>query len=298
MKLSVAQVEQFHRDGFLHVSGVFDASDLNPLKQAITAELNRRCKQLLAEGLIKDAHYDAPFETRFGLLLEQADEIQGAFDIDSLGFNDFFTQLGNPKILDVIESIIGPEISINPIHHLRAKPPAHQKETGYFSVPWHQDAGVLTENTDDQLIITAWYPIGEATEEMGCMSLIPGIQPGTLLPHIRSDYGTTIHPDFMPDTTPVLGACAEGDVILMTQWCPHHSTSNFSKKCRWSMDTRYHVSGTPSGRDWYPATPVRSAIGSPIVTDPAEWRASWSAAHATDNPGIQHRVVEAASVSK
>ena len=296
MQLSHTQLEQFHRDGFLHVAGVFNSNDLNPIKNAITAELDNRCAQLLSEGLITNAYADAPFEQRFGLLLEQCDDIQGGFDIDSLGFDEFFNQLRNPKLLDIIESIMGSNISINPIHHLRAKPPAQKIETGYSSVAWHQDAGVLTENTDDQLVITAWYPLGEATEEMGCMSLIPGVPAGTLLPHISSDHGTAIHPDCMPSTTPVLAECQEGDVVLMNQWCPHHSTSNFSNKCRWSMDVRYHVTDSPSGRDWFPATAVRSTDGNGLVSDPALWRQSWADAHAAGNPGIVHRISQDLSV--
>lgn len=296
MSLRPQQIDQFHSDGFLHLPGVFTAADLQPLKDAVSAELDRRCEQLLAEGLITDAHSDAPFETRYGLILAQADEVQGGFDIDALGFDEFFYQLCNPKLIDVIASLLGSEISINPIHHLRAKPPARQKDAGFFSVPWHQDAGVMTEDTDEHLTITAWYPLGEATEEMGCMRLIPGVKPGTLLPHIRSDYGTAIHPDYMPDGEPYVAACREGDVILMSQWCPHHSTPNHSNQCRWSMDTRYHVTGKPSGRAWYPSTPIRSVDEENIISNPEQWRQAWREAHARDNPGTVHRISESLTV--
>jgi ectoine hydroxylase-related dioxygenase (phytanoyl-CoA dioxygenase family) len=296
MYLEPPQIDQFHRDGFLHVPAVFDSSDFAPVKEVITEELDKRCEQLLAKGLISDEHQEAPFEQRFGRLIEQTEEIQAGFDIAELSFDEFFNQLSHPKMLDMIESILGSNLSINPIHHLRSKPPAHQKEMGYYSVPWHQDAGVLTEDTDDHLILTAWYPLGEATKEMGCMSLIPGVPKGTLLPHVKSDLGTTIHSELMPAQEPVLTECHEGDVIIMSQWCPHHSTSNMSNKCRWSMDTRYHVTGTPSGRDWYPSTPVRSIDGSKIVTDPAIWRKSWKTALASDNPGAVHRISDEISL--
>ena len=296
MRLNAEQIAQFHKDGFLIVKNVFDADDFNPVKAAITKKLDETCEALLREGLITDAHYDAPFTKRFGLLIAQADEIQGGLDIDQSLLDEFFELLSHEKILNVIRSILGDEISINPIHHLRAKPPAKHKDVGFYSVPWHQDAGVLTENTDDQLIITAWYPLGNATEEMGCMRLIPGCKPGNLLPHISSDYGTAIHPDYMPKAEPILAECEEGDVIFMTQWCPHHSTQNESDICRWSMDTRYHVTGTPSGRDWYPATPVRSAGAFETVSDPAAWRQAWTDAKSKENPGVVHRVVDKASV--
>ena len=290
MRLSSAELEQFHRDGFYIARGVFTPEDLAPLKRAITAELDKRCTELLADGLITDAHPEASFAERFALLIAQSDEIQGGMDIDQLLHDAFFHQLSHPKLLDVISSILGDDISINPIHHLRTKPPARYKDAGFFSVPWHQDAGVLTDNTDDQLIVTAWYPLGDASDEMGCMRLIPGVQPGQLLPHIASDYGTTVHPDYLPKTDPVLAECTEGDVVLMSQWCPHHSTSNKSNLCRWSMDTRYHITGTPSGRDWYPATPVRSSGKYDVVSDPAAWRQAWLDAKAKDNPGVVHRV--------
>ena len=297
MHLSTAQIAQFHHDGFLHVPSVFTSDDFAAIKAAINAEVDRRCDQLLAEGLITDLHKDAPFETRFGFIMAQSEEIQGGFDIDTLAFDAFFAQLSHPKLLDCIESLLGPNISINPIHHLRAKPPSKQKHLNYFSVPWHQDAGVITKETDSELIITAWYPLGEASDEMGCMRLIPGVQAGNLLPHIASEYGTAIHPDYMPDAEPIIGACAEGDVILMSQWCPHHSTPNLSNKCRWSMDTRYHVTGTPSGRDWFPATPVRDQDPRKVVTDPNAWRQAWADAKAKDNPGVVHRISHDLAVS-
>ena len=296
MRLNTAQLEQFHRDGFFIARGVFEPSDFAPLKAAITAELDARCEELLADGLISDAHRDAPFAERFAKIFAQSGDIQGGMDIDQLLFNEFFHQLSHQKILDLISSILGDDISINPIHHLRSKPPAQYSDAGFFSVPWHQDAGVLTDNTDDQLVVTAWYPLGNANDEMGCMRLIPGVKPGQLLPHISSDYGTTIHPDHLPQCEPVLAECTEGDVVLMTQWCPHHSTPNKSNLCRWSLDTRYHVTGTPSGRDWYPATPIRSTGKFDTVSDPAAWRQAWVEAKAKDNPGVVHRVIDKSEV--
>ena len=34
-----------------------------------------------------------------------------------------FGLLTNPKLLDAVEMFIGPEIFLNPVHHVRIKPP-------------------------------------------------------------------------------------------------------------------------------------------------------------------------------
>ena len=47
----------------------------------------------------------------------------------------YHTLMSNPKILDVVESLIGPEIFSNPVYNVRPKVP----RVAAGAVPWHQD---------------------------------------------------------------------------------------------------------------------------------------------------------------
>ncbi|MEZ4655967.1 MAG: phytanoyl-CoA dioxygenase family protein [Caldilineaceae bacterium] len=103
----------------------------------------------------------------------------------------------------------------------------------FHVVPWHQDAGVMMPEAEGSNVVTCWLPLGDATEEMGCMQALPGVFRHGYLRHLRG--GTTIDPALMPDVEPMSLACRKGDVVLMHRLTPHRSTPNVSDKCRWSL---------------------------------------------------------------
>ena len=72
----------------------------------------------------------------------------------------------HPKVLDAVESLIGPDILI---YHLTSwlKEPhdgAH--------VSWHQDGTYFGLDRSEQ--VTAWIALTDSTPEMGCIKLLPG----------------------------------------------------------------------------------------------------------------------------
>ena len=72
----------------------------------------------------------------------------------------------HPKVLDAVESIIGPNILI---YHLTS----WLKEPNEAShVSWHQDGTYFGLDPAEQ--ITAWIALTNSTEEMGCIKLLPG----------------------------------------------------------------------------------------------------------------------------
>ena len=95
-----------------------------------------------------------------------------------------FRMLRNEKLLDAVESLIGPEIYSNPVQHVRLKPPEHlcpiNEETGNVQLgatPWHQDTGVVTPEADETNMLTVWFCLWEATIENGCLEVVPGKPP-------------------------------------------------------------------------------------------------------------------------
>jgi len=297
MALNQDDQAAFERDGFVILRGVFTPEDLQPLKDEIDAALDQRAERLLADGTITDTHAGAPFERRFALLMAQSEEIQAGFDIPQLLGRAMFAQLRHPKLMDRIEPLLGGEISCSPIQHLRAKPPADMGGgRSYFNVPWHQDSAVTVPECDAVRMLTCWYPIGEATEEMGCMRLLPGVHTRGHIPHVAGPTGTTVHPDLLPDVEPVIAACGPGDVVVMSQFVPHHSTPNRSDRCRWSLDLRYFPTGETNGRPWMPDFVVRSRRDpASELRDYEEWCRRWRE-DCGEPSAPTHRVVEAESL--
>src|ERR1051326_4816089 len=203
MALTEAQAQAFREEGVLVAEDVLTEADLDPVIAEYAAWIDCRARELAAEGKIADRHESAPFARRIALLYAQSREIMQGLDIMFVRGPATFAFLENARLLDAVESLIGPEITCNPIQHIRAKPPAavSTPTAGYFNVPWHQDAGVTWEEADNSDIITCWMPLVDATVENGCMEVMPGIWKSGYREH-QAEGGTTIRPDLLPDTPP------------------------------------------------------------------------------------------------
>jgi len=127
------------------------------------------------------------------------------------------------RLLDLIEALIGPEITSNPIQHVRIKPPtpelaADEVRAHITSTDWHQDRGVGHEDADQTDMITAWVAITDATVENGCLQVVPGIDDG-LLPHCPQ-VQTAIAPAHLDTARAVpLPVKAGGALCSFIRWC-------------------------------------------------------------------------------
>ncbi len=81
----------------------------------------------------------------------------------------------HPKVLDAVESLIGPNILIYHLTSWLKEPhePSH--------VSWHQDGTYFGLEPAEQ--VTAWIALTDATPEMGCIKVIPGSQVIGQRPH-------------------------------------------------------------------------------------------------------------------
>ena len=285
MKLTTDQIASFERDGYLLAKGAITQADLQPVIDELSAWIDRRAHALQAEGKITELHVDKGFDTRYGPLFVQSNEISKGMDIMFYRGEAIFNFLINKNLLDTVEGLVGPEITCNPIQHLRAKPPTRfEPHTGpsFHVVPWHQDAGVMMVEAEESNVITCWMPLGDATGEMGCLKVLPGVHNEGYRRHLK-EGGTTIDPTLMPTVEPVTLECHQGDVIFMTKFTPHSSTPNNSNKCRWSLDLRYQTTGHHTGRTAHPDFVVRSSKNpANAMHDHAEWDRLWQ--DAFDNP--------------
>ena len=81
----------------------------------------------------------------------------------------------NPRILDAVEDLIGPDI-------LCWSTVWWIKEVGSDAfVSWHQDGRYWGLDTND--LVTVWLALSPATQESGCMRILSGSHKGAVLPH-------------------------------------------------------------------------------------------------------------------
>ena len=137
-KLTQAQIDAFHHDGFVSPIDVFSEAEALRLRKELEAA-EEEWPEAFQGAARNNAH----------LNLICLDEI-----------------VHNPILLDAIEDLIGPDI-LNYGTVLFIKEP---NDPGFVS--WHQDARYM--GLEPHIGITAWVALTEANDENGCMQMIPG----------------------------------------------------------------------------------------------------------------------------
>ncbi len=295
--LTEAQKRQFERDGYLVVHGVLDPErDIAPVFAEFERTLDTLAARLVAEGRISRDYAELPFTER---LTEITAEAKGSFsqyfDISLPQKNvkpetpinagpAMFRLLTAPRLLDLMEDLIGPEIFSNPVQHIRTKLPARavtNKGDGLIGkIPWHQDNGVVVEDADETDILTVWMPLTSATVANGCMQVMANSHESGIEPHCPGDGGLHIPDKYLPPQEPVVLPMEPGSVLLMTRRTVHSSLDNVTEnEVRVSLDLRYQPTGLPTGRPAFDdAGFVARSEAHPesVLRDPAQWQANWT----------------------
>lgn len=273
-------IGRFQQEGYLVVEDVLDVErDIEPVVHEYERVLDGEIARWHAAGKIPSSYSDLPFVERLAAFLTDAGKPgYQAFDI-SLPFRGVteempihlgpavFGLLTSPRLIDVVEQFIGPEVLSNPIQHVRIKPPeallpADFKGSLVGQTDWHQDQGVALPEVDDTEMLTVWLPITDATEENGCLCVVPRSHAGGLATHCPAKPGSArigLHiPDELRGTafTPV--PIRRGGALFLHRRTMHASLRNVSRGARWSFDLRYQPIGQPTGRPWFPSFAVRS----------------------------------------
>ncbi|WP_137700666.1 phytanoyl-CoA dioxygenase family protein [Marimonas lutisalis] len=194
-----------------------------------------------------------------------------------------FEMITCSHLLDLVEDLIGPEITSNPIQHVRLKPPVPRLRDGEIrahigGTDWHQDKAVAHEEGDNTQMVTVWLAMNDATVENGCLQVIPG-KP-QMYPHCPKTQ-TAIADGFIDPAKAVPLPVKAGGAVIFHPLTPHASLANLSDRFRWSFDIRFNVTGQPTGRGHFPEFVARSrANPETALTDWRDWRDLWVAARA------------------
>lgn len=307
--LTNEQVLQFRQQGYLVVEDVFDQSAvLDPVRQEYSILLDNLYDDWFAEGRVTTPPSQLDFD---GKLLEAykagCDWFQ-PMDISLPGDRIFadtpmhfgpaiFNMVTHTRLLDIVQCLLGPEITSNPIQHVRIKPPAtdlqpDEVRAHITATDWHQDQGVTHEDADGTEMITVWCAVSDATLENGCLQVLPKTDDQEILPHCTK-VQTAIADEFVDESKAVPLPIKSGGVVIFDPLTPHSSLVNKTDGFRWSFDLRFNKSGQPTGRSHFPDFVARSHENPDLeLKDWRVWQKMWEDARARlcEQPHIEiHR---------
>lgn len=292
--LSDAQIREFRTQGYLVVPDVVPEVVLDAVRGEYAALLDGLYAAWQAEGRVPDGA-GMDFWTKLSVSYAAGCDWFQPMDISLPGDRiapdcpmhfgpAIFDLVTHARLLDLVEAILGPELTSNPIQHVRIKPPspqlaANEVRAHITRTAWHQDRGVAHQSADATEMVTAWVAMTDATVENGCLQVVPGIERG-LLPHCPQ-VQTEIAPRHLDTERAVALPVRAGGVVLLHPLTPHASLPNLSDAFRWSFDLRYNVTGQSTGREHFPSFVARSRTApEAVLRDWRLWREAWVEARA------------------
>ena len=153
MSLSPEQLNQFRADGFLRVGKFLTDVELDHLADCYMSTVDRLRDERALENVQSGKDSDEDF---------QVYHIRTAH----LQHPAFKLLIHHSQLLDIVESLIGPDIRL--VHYQGLYKPAN---TG-GAIGWHQDNHYF--EVDGDRTVSVWMALDDATVENGCMWYLRG----------------------------------------------------------------------------------------------------------------------------
>ena len=216
--LSEEQIQFYRDNGYIHVTNVFTAQELDELEAEFDGVVARRSKT--------DAKMDATWEGDWKKDMP-AMTIQHSHDVQQFSAA-YGRVLYHPNMVGILSGLIGPNVQL---HHTKLfqKP----TETG-GAFPLHQDYHYFPH--EKHTMMAAVIHLTDATEEMGCIRVVPGSHKEGVLETYKSPtskkYIHYLDPEKYPveSAKPVVGK--RGDVVCFSYLTIHGSSLNTSDRVR------------------------------------------------------------------
>ncbi len=251
------QIAFYKDEGYLLLDKFLPEEAYQPLVDEFQDAIDHKAQEARACGRLENLFEDAPFDRRLAYLCE-AMGTDKRFVEEILGKRHktagLFFFLTHPAILNVVESIIGPEILVHPQFNIRAKMP------GEAEVAWHQDIAFLDPDVEETFMINFWVPLVDTHVENGCLEILARSHEHGIIPHEAAASELEIPADRLPPGDRVLSVLPAGGAALIQHKTVHRSFSNQSDHIRWSLDIRYSDYRLPTGRDYVPGFVAKSEI--------------------------------------
>jgi hypothetical protein len=208
--LAPAQVEAYRRDGYLH-----------PL-DCLSRDEARRHRDAIEE-------WERASGEKATLILRNKGHLK---------LRVLYDLVHDARILDAVESVIGPDI-LCWSSSLFVKEP---RDDAY--VAWHQDSYYWGLEPDD--VVSAWVAFAPSTLENGAMQVVPGTHRAPQFPHAKSLPGSAnmlfTHEEIAVEVDPGQGRSLlldEGQMSLHHVKIVHGSPPNRSATRRYGYAIRY-----------------------------------------------------------
>ncbi len=170
-----------------------------------------------------------------------------------------------PALLDFIK-YLGLSIPVwqtGPIVHLMST--ALKIPGGYYGFGLHQDWPSQQGGLDG---VTVWIPLADVDRKMFTMEVIPGSHLQGLYPSTKNDQILEINPAFYDENALVPIEAKRGDVVFMSAFMLHRSSTVGDERLRLSTSIRFENAAEPHfiARN-YPSAQKRSANQDLITPD-------------------------------
>lgn len=292
--LSTAQIQFYHENGYLVVENVLDQTRvLDPVRDEYRDILDRLYADWFARGAVTQSPDGMDFVQKLTHAYAQKCDWFQPMDISLPGSRitdttpmhcgpAVFDMLTNARLLDLVQDLIGPEITSTPIQHVRIKPPAtmlfsDENRPHLEQTDWHQDRAVAHPEADKTDMVTIWIAVTDATVDNGCLQVVPN-EHAEILPHCPMKQ-TSIADGYLDKDRAIALPVKSGGIVVLHPMLPHSSLANTTDGIRWSFDLRYNRTGQPTGRAHFPDFVARSrADPEHELADWRIWKSMWETA--------------------
>ncbi|MGX9356704.1 phytanoyl-CoA dioxygenase family protein [Roseobacteraceae bacterium S113] len=204
-KLTAAQIDQYNTNGYVRAFDIFGTNEIASIRAYF-------------DGLMADMGEAGAY----GINCYQA-RMAGIWDIAT-----------NPRILDHVQDILGPDIVCWASAVLTKEP--HDPKR----VPWHQDASFWA--LSPARTVTVWLAIDDADDENSAMRFIPGTHAMGALPQGEKGDNSVFHKGTANADAlgaPVTNSLSAGQISLHADMLVHGSLANTSARRRCGLTLRY-----------------------------------------------------------
>jgi len=205
------QVDFYQQNGYLTFGRIFTKAELDQLyayvdQMIVDLPENKRPEQM------DTPHFQHPF---------------------------LFNYLAHPRVLDVIEQFIGPDIVLWSSHLIS------KRCNDGLAVPWHQDGVYWGNRLEPMDVITMWLAVDASQVENGCMRVIAGSHRDQDLRYqavaTRSEnlFGSEVVTEDRDPSKIVDLELAVGECHFHKAFTIHSSNANTSQQRRCGYTMRY-----------------------------------------------------------
>ncbi len=223
---STDEIEQFHRDGYIIVPGMGDASTAETMLAVTRAHLEQPIEPVELEA---DVHYPGAPPSRSAAGGRTVRRLLMAH-----ARHPVFTQwICSPGVAGRLSQLLASPVVMPLTHHncIMTKQPQYSSQTH-----WHQD--IRFWSFEQPNLVSLWLALGNETPENGCLSVIPGTHSMQFAPD-RFDAGCFLDPT-QPQNQELIDRRVEvklspGDVLFFHSRTFHAAGNNTTDESKFSV---------------------------------------------------------------